>query len=203
MRKLFTVAVLLFSLLFPVTVKANNIRIPIRANKYKRQLIREARAHFGLSAPVSLFAAQIHQESLWRTDARSYVGATGLSQFMPKTASWMAKIYPNQLGSARPLDANWSIRAMLLYDKWLYKRTDSFIEDDWNRWGAVLSSYNGGLGTLRKDARLSANHCDISIWWDCVEKRSNRKQSHFEENRGYVFRIIRIIMPEYAKNGWT
>lgn len=38
-------------------------QIPAQANIYRAQLMREARAAWGLEAPVALFAAQIHQES--------------------------------------------------------------------------------------------------------------------------------------------
>ena len=57
--------------------------IPRAAQQYRAQLIREARAVWGLSAPVSVFAAQIHTESWWRNDTVSSVGAQGLAQFMP------------------------------------------------------------------------------------------------------------------------
>jgi len=60
---------------------------------------------WGLEAPVALFAAQVHQESGWREDARSPVGALGLAQFMPGTAAWIAQLYPADLGDAAPLDA--------------------------------------------------------------------------------------------------
>ncbi len=52
-------------------------QIPAQANIYRARLTREARAAWGLEAPVALFAAQVHQESGWREDARSSVGALG------------------------------------------------------------------------------------------------------------------------------
>lgn len=61
--------------------------IPVEARQYQRELTRNARAVWGLNAPVSTFAAQIHQESQWNARARSPVGAQGLAQFMPTTAS--------------------------------------------------------------------------------------------------------------------
>src|SRR5688572_15590130 len=48
-------------------------QIPPDAKRYKRDLIRNARAIWGLDAPTSTFAAQIHQESGWRVDAKSPV----------------------------------------------------------------------------------------------------------------------------------
>lgn len=66
------------------------VSIPVEARQYQRELTRNARAVWGLNAPVSTFAAQIHQESQWNARARSPVGAQGLAQFMPATASWIA-----------------------------------------------------------------------------------------------------------------
>jgi soluble lytic murein transglycosylase-like protein len=77
-------------------------QIPAQANTYRARLTREARAAWGLEAPGALFAAQVHQESGWREDARSLVGALGLAQFMPGTAAWIARLYPTDLGDAAP-----------------------------------------------------------------------------------------------------
>ena len=52
--------------------------IPTQAERYRALLIREARVVWGMDAPVATFAAQIHQESMWRADAVSRAGAQGL-----------------------------------------------------------------------------------------------------------------------------
>ncbi|WZB64465.1 lytic transglycosylase domain-containing protein [Achromobacter xylosoxidans] len=65
-----------------------------------------------MDAPVSTFAAQIHQESAWRPGAVSAVGAQGMAQFMPATSSWIAGLSPRwrrtplsiRPGAARPRD---------------------------------------------------------------------------------------------------
>jgi hypothetical protein len=130
-------------------------QIPAQANTYRAQLTREARAAWGLKAPVALFAAQVHQESGWREDARSPLGALGLAQFMPGTAAWIAQLYPADLGDAAPLDARWALRALVTYDLWLWERLTEFRDDGLHRWGATLSAYNGGLGNVRKDRQLA------------------------------------------------
>jgi hypothetical protein len=89
-------------------------QIPAQANTYRAQLTREARAAWGLEAPVAFFAAQVHQESGWREDARSPVGALGLAQFMPGTAAWIAgSIKRGQLRAPAlaPLDASGDVGA--------------------------------------------------------------------------------------------
>lgn len=49
--------------------------VPHLAARYKLTLLREAHSQWGLNAPVAALAAQVHQESGWRPDAVSRVGA--------------------------------------------------------------------------------------------------------------------------------
>jgi soluble lytic murein transglycosylase-like protein len=65
------------------------------------------------------FAAQLHQESGWRPDAVSPVGAQGLAQFMPATADWISQLMPG-LNSREPFNPAWAIRALVSYDRWLW-----------------------------------------------------------------------------------
>lgn len=96
--------------------------IPVEARQYQRELTRNARVVWGLNAPVSTFAAQIHQESQWNARARSPVGAQGLAQFMPATASWIAGIYPDQLKDHQPYNPSWAMRALVRYNRWHWQR---------------------------------------------------------------------------------
>lgn len=97
-------------------------QVPSEALAYRAELTRNARAVWGIDAPVSSFAAQIHQESRWRVDAVSVVGARGMAQFMPSTVDWIAGAYPAELGEAQPFNPSWSIRALVRYDRHLWER---------------------------------------------------------------------------------
>ena len=48
---------------FAGDAKAAEVQIPRAALQHRATLIREARAAWGLNAPVSIFAAQIHTET--------------------------------------------------------------------------------------------------------------------------------------------
>lgn len=125
---------------------------PREALQHRAELKRQAHMVWGLDAPVAVFAAQIHQESRWRADARSRVGALGLTQFMPATARWMCDVDPALCGPT-PLNPTWALRALVVYDRWLWQRIRA--DDDCERMAFTLASYNGGLGWTQKRQRMS------------------------------------------------
>ena len=176
---------------------------PAAAKPYQRELTRNARVIWGIDAPVSTFAAQIHQESQWKTTARSPVGAQGLAQFMPATASWIADIYPAELGASQPYNPSWAMRALVQYNHWHWQRITA-VASDCDRMAFTLSAYNGGLGWVQRDRKLSGQRgLDNSRYWGQVEKiNAGRSAANFRENRGYPDRIIHRWQPLYARAGW-
>jgi soluble lytic murein transglycosylase-like protein len=127
--------------------------IPPEAARYKLTLKREAQRVWGIEAPVATFAAQVHQESRWRPDARSPVGAHGLAQFMPATARWMGAVAPQELQAVDTSNPTWSLRALVTYDQWLSQRIQA--DSPCERIAFTLSAYNGGLGWAYKRQRMS------------------------------------------------
>ena len=113
----------LFGLLafFAGDAEAAEVQIPRAALQHRATLIREARAAWGLNAPVSIFAAQIHTESWWRNDTVSAANAQGLAQFIPSTARWLPTVAP-EVGKPQPFNPAWSLRACVVYDKYLWDR---------------------------------------------------------------------------------
>ncbi len=179
---------------------STQLRVPIRADGYQKLLEREAISRFGLAAPVALLAAQLHQESHWRTDAQSPY-AQGLAQFTPATAAWIPDVCP-EIGAPNVWDARWSIRAQACYMRHLHRQlADTATPCD--RWAMALSAYNGGLGWLNRDRRLaSATGADSAIWFDQVEFHSKRAAWAFKENREYPRRILLTLEPLYLAAGW-
>lgn len=109
---------LLALLLFANLAHASDVTIPRAAQQYRATLTRAAHATWGMDAPVSVLAAQIHTESGWNNEARSPVGAQGLAQFMPSTAAWLPEVAP-ETGKPAPFNPGWSLRALCIYDRWL------------------------------------------------------------------------------------
>lgn len=175
--------------------------VPAAAAKWKRDIVRQTRIEWGLDAPVATFAAQIEQESGFRHDARSPVGALGIAQFMPATATWIAGAY-SALGPADPLNPQWAIRAMARYDLHLYERIPA-AANDCERMAFVLSAYNGGERFRDRGIAKCSGDCDPQRWFGNVELVDDgRAPAAWRENRGYPFGILYLRQPRYVIDGW-
>ena len=180
---------------------AAEITIPRAAEAHRATLVRAAHATWGLDAPVSVFAAQVHTESWWRNDTVSHVGAQGLAQFMPATARWLPSVAP-ETDKPAPFNPGWSLRALCVYDKWLWDRTNG--ADAFERMAFTLSAYNGGLGWVNRDkAKARRQGVDASRWFGAVETvNAGRSAAAWKENRQYPRRILKERQYAYIKAGW-
>lgn len=186
-------------------VAASRVRIPEAFSRYRRAIETETVRIMGPTiARPAFIAAQLHQESGYNPAARSYVGATGLGQFMPGTAADMAARYP-ECRPADPLSATWAIRCAILYDLELYRSPLPRAGDELTactRWAFALSSYNGGAGWLSRDRTLAAKAGrNPDRWQGNVDGYSARSAAAKRENRGYIDRIMVQIAPSYAAAG--
>lgn len=103
-------------------------------------------------------------------------------------------------------DAKYQIRALIAYDRNLYRQIRGAADAD-NQYAFALSAYNGGLGGLLKDRELCRNTkgCDEARWWGNVEHTSLKAkttvagygQSFFAVNRGYVQNVMRVRVVRY------
>lgn len=173
---------------------------PQAALQYRADVIRNARLEWGMSAPVADFAAQLHQESGWRPDAVSPVGAQGMAQFMPATADWISQLVPG-LNSREPFNPAWAIRALVSYDRWLWQRVSA--ANSCERMAMTLSGYNGGLGWVQRDKRLAVqNGLDGTRWFEHVATvNAGRSAANWRENRHYPQRILHELAPRYLTWG--
>lgn len=188
---------LLFGALFGALLGAGIAHaeaIPAAAKQYRSVLVRCAHLEWGLSAPVARLAAQVQQESRWREDARSPVGAQGLTQFMPATTRWYGGVRPD-LGKADAWNPGWSLRAMAGYDRWLYERVRGSTPCD--RMDKAQGSYNSGLGWTYKDEALAARvGLDPGLWDSLAAVNAGRTRAAKHETNLYVERI-RELEPVY------
>lgn len=192
---------LLALLLFANLAHASDVTIPRAAKQYRATLVRAAHATWGLDAPVSVFAAQVHTESWWRNNTVSHVGAQGLAQVMPSTAKWLPSVAP-ETGKPEPFNPGWSLRALCAYDKWLWERNDG--ASAYERMAFTLSAYNGGQGWVNRDRRLARHRgLDAARWFGAVATvNAGRSAAAWKENRNYPRIILQERQYAYIKAGW-
>ncbi|MDQ3280622.1 MAG: lytic transglycosylase domain-containing protein [Acidobacteriota bacterium] len=83
----------------------------------------------------ALVAAVIEQESRFRANAKSHVGAKGLMQLMPRTGRWM--------GARNLYDPEQNVDAGVKYIKYLNQRFDGDLKK-------IIAAYNGGEGNVQR-----------------------------------------------------
>ena len=202
---LLAIAALLLGMVMVVAVLMASMspaqaQVPPQAARYKLTLLREAHGQWGLDAPVAAFAAQVHQESGWRPDAVSRVGARGLAQFMPATARWWCERGGIAQVDCLPHNPTWALRALVGYDKFLFDRApERYNERD--RMHVALRAYNGGLGHWQAEARATGLPQPTVDQVAAACGRASRHVSHCRENLGYPHRILLVLQPRYANWG--
>lgn len=128
-----------------------------------------------------LLVAQMYQESKFNPKAKSWVGARGLMQVMPKTAK--------ELGITDLKNPESGIKAGVKYLNWVRDRFESELNVKDRTW-FTLAAYNAGQGHV-KDARRLARQQGLNPnrWFGNVEKAmlllSKRKYSR-KARHGYV-----------------
>ena len=116
-----------------------------------------------------LIAAQMFQESGFDPDARSWVGAIGLMQVMPRTAQ--------QVGITGNLqDPETNIRAGTRYMEWLSERFEEDLRVRDRIW-FMLAAFNAGVGHVRDARRLAAQLGVVQNAWSKTVLRSARRST--------------------------
>ena len=127
-----------------------------------------------------LIVAQMYQESRFDPQARSFAGARGLMQLMPRTAE--------ELGVRNILDPEQNVAGGVRYMKQLIARFDAKIPMR-QRVRFALASYNAGLEHVR-DARVLAKQrrLDPNRWFGHVEQAMlllEKRHYYRRARRGY------------------
>lgn len=183
---------------------------PAAAEQYRAAMTRSAYRIHGPSAPVALLGGQIHQESAWQPQARSWAGAQGLAQFMPGTAADMAARFPADCAPANPFSAEWAFACRDRYMAGLLRqlRSQGGGLTECTRWVFALRAYNGGMGWLLWDRQQAARAgADPDDWIQVQPHRgahprtgARRSDANHRENTEYPVRILRL-QARYASWG--
>lgn len=181
------------------TMRADAQPVPAAAHKYRAELTRAAHTQWGLDAPIAALAAQVHQESGWQPNAVSRVGAQGMAQFMPATATWWCKLNDLTPEQCQPRNPKWALRALVGYDKHLFDRAPARY-NDFDRMHVALRAYNGGLGHWQAEAKATGLPQPTVDQVAAACGQARRHASHCPENLQYPARILGVLQPRYA--GW-
>jgi len=159
------------------------------------ELVRRYAGRYGFD--WRLIAAQMHQESRFDPDARSFAGARGLMQVLPRTA--------REFGFEQLEDPETGIHAGVRYLAWLRERFPP-AERPGERLWMTLAAYNAGYGHVRDAQRLARERgWDAERWFDNVERAILLKEDPavYEHTRfGYVrgrepVKYVRSIRDRY------
>ncbi|HEY9283071.1 MAG TPA: transglycosylase SLT domain-containing protein [Pyrinomonadaceae bacterium] len=107
-----------------------------------------------------LLASQAYQESRFKPDARSWAGATGLLQLMPRTA--------REFGVTDINDPEQNVQGAVRFLQWLTKHWTKRIDDEGERLKFILASYNTGAGHVEDAQRLAEKHGHDPDRWEHV-----------------------------------
>lgn len=143
------------------------------------EMVKRLATQYGLD--WRLVVSQMYQESRFNPNARSWVGAMGLLQVMPRTAS--------EFGISNLYDPENGLNAGIQYLFWLLQRFEPELDIGERTWFA-LAAYNAGLGHVRDARRLASEKgLDPDTWFDNVEKAmlmlSNKAYAN-KAKHGYV-----------------
>jgi membrane-bound lytic murein transglycosylase F len=109
-----------------------------------------------------LLTAQMHQESRFDPQARSFAGALGLMQVMPRTA--------REMGVDDLRDPTNGILAGVRYLAWMRERFGDDVDPEERIWFS-LAAYNVGFGHVDDARRLARkNGWDPDRWFDHTER---------------------------------
>ncbi|BBQ85593.1 MULTISPECIES: murein transglycosylase [Enterobacteriaceae] len=130
----------------------------------------------GKDVPQSYAMAIARQESAWNPKVKSPVGASGLMQIMPGTATHTVKMFnlPGYSNPAQLLDPETNINIGTSYLQYVYQQFEN------NRIFAS-AAYNAGPGRVRTWLGNSAGRIDAVAFIESIP---------FSETRGYVKNVL-------------
>jgi membrane-bound lytic murein transglycosylase F len=163
-------------------------------SQYDRLIQKHAEQH---GFDWRLVAAQIYQESRFELKKKSWMGALGLFQIMPKTAK--------QLGIKDPHDPEQSIKGGLKYMRQLMAHYKD-VPDDVERYRFAMAAYNSGFGHVDDARKLAREAGEDPLKWRTVanwllrlSKREHYKKTRFGYCRGFEpVDYVRHIDERYA-----
>lgn len=181
---------------FPVEIDSKTLseglkRDFLSSHRYDSKIRKETERWFP-NADWRLIKAQFYQESKFNPEAKSSVGAEGISQFMPGTWNQIS----NELGiEASPTNPDYSIMAGVYYDAKLYKYWTS-ERPELHRMAFMLGSYNAGIGNIleaQKTCNKNINE-NCNLYPPVINNLHHVTGHHSKETKKYVENIFNFYV---------
>jgi len=161
---------------------------------YDTYFSKYSKRFFGPNFDWRYFKAQAVAESRLKEQARSYVGAVGLMQIMPRTFKEITRKNPRIKGTRK--QPRWNIAAGIYYNRML-----------WNLWEAerpftdklnfMFGSYNAGKGSILKaQKKAGGKGLNPNLWESIVEALPDVTGRRSKETIQYVRKInnIKVVL---------
>ena len=166
-------------------------------NRYDPHFQKYAKRFFGPGFDWRLFKAQSMAESNLNPDARSWVGARGLMQLMPRTQQEVRSKNP-ELQLVKHDELN--IAAGIAYDRQLWLLWEDGLHEDHMR-EFMLGSYNAGRSTLLRAQDVAENAAlDRRVWPSIKLVAPKVPRWRSVETLNYVDRIF-LNLSRMDRNG--
>jgi len=185
------VALILIVAVFGIPSQGNAYERYKNVVKYDRYFSKYTKRYFGPQFDWRCFKAQAIAESRLQEAARSYVGALGIMQIMPRTFNEIKKRNPKIQGPR--FHPRWNIAAGIYYDRTLWKlwKAERPFQD---RLDFMFGSYNAGKGNIIKAQKTARRENLDENRWSSIEKTLPRITGpHSKETIGYVEKINYIM----------
>lgn len=161
-----------------------------RVSKFDNYFSKYTKRYFGPGMDWKIFKAQAVAESRLQADAKSYVGAKGVMQIMPKTFDEIQRKNPTIKGTRE--QPRWNIAAGIWYDKSIWKifTAKRPFQD---RIDFMMGAYNAGKGNVLKAQKKALKKgLDPNLWNSIERTLPDVTGRHSKETIGYVGKIKRI-----------
>lgn len=156
------------------------------SKKYDRTIKKAVKLYWTDFDRWKYWKAQLYQESRFKSNAVSPVGAKGLAQFMPKTWEQISK----EMGYSKSITPFYSYESIFAGAYYMRKLRKSW---NWKRptldkHYLALASYNGGIGNMIKAQKLCGNKILFKDIIPCLPQVTGH---HSKETITYIKRIKR------------
>ena len=159
-------------------------------NKYDEHFRKYSKRFFGVGFDWKWFKAQAIAESSLRDDVKSWAGAKGIMQIIPRTFDEIQEKNPSFININEP---RWNIAAGIYYNNQQYRMwKDISVSDD--KLSFMFASYNAGRGTILNAQRVSMEEGYPGNSWNHIEAVAPKvPRWRHDETLGYIKKIFKLM----------